>query len=114
MIDLQIDEPHPSRIDAQDVTILLFQRRASNDAALATGQAVANENRQRYQPTCTVFVLQRNPGGHFGDVGRGMEVVTVMEWYAQASGQPAADSRLAAAGHAHDDDETRVVLHLNL
>ena len=102
----EVDEDHAGR--PQPVAVGALQRRAGDDAGCARTQmcswiqaAILSSHGQR---SSSVSGLA---GRHLGDVGRGVEVVTLLQVPAEAAGEQAGDRRLAGAGHAHDDQDDR-------
>ena len=57
------------------------------------------------EPWEAVGVGERDFGGHFGFIFRGMEVVGVDEGGVEEIGEEEADGGFAGAGDAHDDDD---------
>ena len=56
------------------------------------------------EPRPPVGIVQRDAGGHLGDVGRRVQVIALTERPAETFGKGQSDRGLPRPGHAHHDE----------
>ena len=61
---------------------------------------------QAGQPRGAVVVVQGHAGGHFRDVGGGVEIVGIIKGASVFRGQQCSDAGLSGTGDSHDDDDS--------
>ena len=88
-----------------DGAVSVPQRRAGEHAGLAVRAPRVDHGGDGVEPRPAVVVGERMPGTHFGDVGGGVQIVTLDESPALYASDQRGDGGFAGAGHAHDDDD---------
>ncbi len=106
---VEVDELKVGIALAEAVAVAFFEGGTGQDGRFSGLVLLVDEVIEAIQPGSAVFIGKGGPGGHFGDIGRGVVVVGVKEGAVEVIGQKTADCRLAGAGNAHYNIEDGVV-----